>query len=141
MKIKKRIYLLQFLFVLYSNLLMAQSQSVADKNLTWFSRQNIEMHSGMTMETEAKIATKGRQTIELTVQGQVMSFKIQTVTGTWENENLDGKLIYAVLYNTVDTGKITIERTSGNPKITIDFTETNADGMHQEFTITSIETN
>ena len=139
MKVILRFQLLVLLFS--SNPLNAQSQSVADKNLTWFSNQNIEMHSGMTMETEAKITTKGRQTIELTVQGQVMSFKVQTVTGTWENENLDGSLIYGVTYNTSDIGKIAIGRAGGNAKITIDFTEAKADGMHQEFTISTVQTN
>ena len=93
------------------------------------------------MNTEVRIIIKAATSIALSEQGQLMNFSVQSISGNWQNENEDGSLTYSILYNNVDAGSLTIQRSNGTAKITIDFTEANADGMHQEYFISRVEAN
>jgi hypothetical protein len=127
--------------ILVGNLSITKGQTVSSKNLTWFSEQNIEKHSGLNMNAEVKIVVNESTSVDIIEQGQLINFKVQGVSGNWQNENKDGMLTYSILYNNTEPGTMTIQRTNGTAKITIDFTAAKADGMYQEYFISRVEPN
>ena len=128
--------------IIFSNCAFAQSISVADKSLVWHSEISTEFHSDLVFYSACSITTNARNFVLLNIQGQKTRFAIQSVSGTWMNENEDGSLIYTVEYVGYRSGKIMVERINGLAKVTFDFRAANpTNGMHQEFVVTSVDTN
>jgi hypothetical protein len=138
----KTIYAVVILFcIMCSNdEVSAQSQTVADKNLVWNSVSSIEKSSGQGGNEVFKIITNGGKSIDLIHGDQVLNFTIQSITGVWEDENIDGILIYSVIYQGDKAGKIIAKRNNSKASIEIDFSQIEG-GMHYEFFISTITKN
>ncbi len=134
-------FLLLFALLEYSGISFAQETNVAQKNLIWHSGQCVEKHSGTTINSPSRIEVQAGVSVDMVIQDQVIAFSIETITGSWQNEEQDGSLEYAIKYDNTMPGKMLIKRTGGQTVITIDLTMSNPDGIHFEFFIDHVTNN
>jgi|GEM_PF-4944703 len=131
-----RLFLLCFLFLSFIHS-AAQNLNAASQSLVWHSNQLQEKHSGETVNVAVDIKTT-TETIQLLYPNEMITFEIQSIEGEWQDVSADGQLLYSVLHNDTSFGEVTIQRSSGNLWIEVDFTENNQHGLHQVFEINSV---
>ena len=138
---KLSIYLLPFaLVILGISTTQGQSTDVADKELTWKSSELTDKNYAKNISSSLRLITKGRTTIELhRGSEQTLTFTITSVTGTWNDEKQEGRLVYTVRSSNDVPGKVTVERKGNSVTAWVDFTQTNKNGLNIELKIDTIE--
>ncbi len=107
--------LVSVLFLLCTLPAVSQSTGVTSKTLTWNSDGGTDVRSGQAFTDDWKIVTQTMQTIKLTRgTDQTLEFDIDSVAGTWADENQEGQLTYTVKYQDSLVGNIKIQRQSSS---------------------------
>lgn len=119
----------------------AQSQTVAQKNLIWYSEQCLEKHSGINVNSSIRIEVQAGTSVDLVIQEQTISFRIELISGSWLTEEQDGSLEYTIKYDNTMPGKMIISRSGGRTVISVDMTESSPDGINYDFFIDRVTNN
>jgi hypothetical protein len=134
-------FILLLAFLICSTISQAQNVTVAQKNLTWYSEQCIEKHSGVMLNSGSRIEVHAGASVDLVIQEQITSFSIESITGSWASEDQDGSLEYTIKYNSTLPGKMVITRSGGRTEISVNMTEANPEGIHFVFFVDRVTDN
>ena len=134
----KAIYIAGMIILLAMPLQESFGQStIVQRDITWYSDQNVELHSSTTINATCAIITHNNSTIDLNWDG-VTTFTIQSIDGSWTDPTQDGTLTYHVQYQ-AKNGSVAIQRLQGAITVIIDLTLDFPDGMKEQFMINRFE--
>lgn len=135
----KLIYRMGWFMVLMSIFQHSYSQdsTITKRDITWFSDQNMELHSSTQINASCAITTHNSNSIDLN-WGGLTTFSILSIDGNWTDPGVDGTLTYHIQYQD-KKGNIVIQRLGGVITLTIDLTVEFPDGMHVQFSINRFE--
>ena len=115
----------------------SQDSTITKRDITWFSDQNMELHSSTQINASCTITTHSSSSIDLN-WGGLTTFSILSIDGNWSDPSVDGTLTYHMQYQG-KKGNVVIQRLQGVITLIIDLTLQFPDGMKVNFKINRFE--